>query len=121
MSDDENSSNEEFIYYRERPGWKDIQPLPQDDGPHPVVQIAYTDRCNYIQNNTSMTFDILSLFLVKDVYDYLRAIMKKDEKSQRALDLTSEAIDCNPANYTVWYLLHIMYTLHYIHIGITDV
>ena len=46
MSDDENSSNEEFIYYRERPGWKDIQPLPQDDGPHPVVQIAYTDRCN---------------------------------------------------------------------------
>ena len=33
--------------------------------------------------------------------------MKKDEKSERALDLTSEAIDCNPANYSVWYnLLH---------------
>ena len=47
--------------------------------------------------------------------------MKKDEKSQRALDLTSEAIDCNPANYTVWYLLLIMYMLYIICIGITDV
>lgn len=43
--EDERSSDEDFIYYREKPSWKDIEPLPQDDGPNPVVQIAYTDRC----------------------------------------------------------------------------
>lgn len=32
----------------------------------------------------------------------MRAIIAKGEKSQRALELTTEALRLNPANYTVW-------------------
>lgn len=39
----------------------------------------------------------------REAHDYFRAIMKSGEKSQRALDLTELVIDCNAANYTVWY------------------
>lgn len=44
-SDHSSSAEEEYIFYRDRPDWKDLTPIPQDDGPHPVVKIAYTDAC----------------------------------------------------------------------------
>ena len=52
MASDSSSEGEQisekYVFYRDRPEWSDVTPLPQDDGRHPVVQIAYTDKCNNI-------------------------------------------------------------------------
>ncbi|PPR89606.1 hypothetical protein GOBAR_AA31085 [Gossypium barbadense] len=52
--------------------WRDVTPLPQDDGPNPVVPIAYKEE-------------------FRETMDYFRAIYKADERSPRALRLTRRA------------------------------
>jgi len=83
MSDSEEE-DAPYIPFKDRPEWKDIEPLPQDDGTNPVCRIAYTPQ-----------------FI--ETMDYFRAIMKRDEKSERALSLTAEVLSLNAANYTVWH------------------
>jgi len=75
---------EDFVSFSQRPEWKDITPIKQEDGPNPICAIAYAPQFS-------------------ETMDYFRAILQKDERSQRALELTEEVIRLSPGNYTAWY------------------
>lgn len=62
----------------------DVTPIPQNDGPNPACAIAYTEA-----------FTI--------AYNYLRAMLKTGETSERSLQLTALCLKLNSSNYTVWH------------------
>ncbi|KAJ7532218.1 hypothetical protein O6H91_14G077800 [Diphasiastrum complanatum] len=80
----EDDDGDRWIPFSERSEWSDVQPVPQDDGPYPVVSIAYTSQ-------------------FRETMDYFRAVLARDERSDRSLELTEEAIHMNAGNYTVWH------------------
>ncbi|KAG9064343.1 CAAX geranylgeranyltransferase alpha subunit [Linnemannia hyalina] len=62
------------VPFYQKPEWADVVPIPQDDGPNPLVPIAYTQ-----EYSTTM--------------GYFRAMCRAQEKSERALDLTKIVIE----------------------------
>jgi protein farnesyltransferase/geranylgeranyltransferase type-1 subunit alpha len=74
--------------YADSAEWGDIEPLYQNDGPgQPLAAIMYPEAYS-------------------EAMSYLRAIIAKQETSQRVLDLTEDIIKINPAHYTVWYITY---------------
>jgi hypothetical protein len=64
----------EFIPFKERGDiWKDIEPVPQFSDKVEILKIDYSDK-------------------MKEINDYFRAIIHKNEFSIRAYDLTTELI-----------------------------
>ena len=50
LSSDEEVDGEPpgvWVPYSEREMWKDVEPIEQDDGPNPIVAIAYSEKCKY--------------------------------------------------------------------------
>ncbi|KAL1624903.1 CAAX geranylgeranyltransferase alpha subunit [Diplodia seriata] len=71
-------------FYAESDEWADVEPIPLDDGgPNALAAITYTEDYD-------------------EAMGYLRAIMAKNEMSDRAIALTEDIIQSNPAHYTVW-------------------
>ncbi|CAH2079032.1 unnamed protein product [Thlaspi arvense] len=75
----------ETLPLSEQAEWSDVVPLTQDDGPNPVVPIAYKEE-------------------FRETMDYFRAIYFSDERSPRALRITEKALRVNSGNYTVMIL-----------------
>lgn len=70
--------------YADDPVWTDVTPIEQDDGgSEALATIAYADG-------------------YREASSYLRAVMAAGESSERALALTANVIELNPAHYTVW-------------------
>ena len=70
--------------YADDPAWADVEPIAQNEGgSHPLAAIAYGEEYS-------------------EAMAYLRAVMAKDDLSERVLDLTKDIIIMNPSHYTVW-------------------
>lgn len=89
--DDEDGTPEErWIPYHERDEWKDVTPVDKDAiTEYPVLPVPL---CSIPKNE-----------YVAEVQRYLRAMLNADERSERALDLTRDAIKVNKSDFVAWY------------------
>ena len=78
-------SKNKFVPFIDRDEWDDIDPIEQyEGGIAPIAPIPYPEE--YVE-----------------IMGYFRAILKKDEISQRAFNLTEEVIFHSMGNYTAWH------------------
>lgn len=75
------------------------KPIQCNTSPNHAVRVYFP---YYILSGVHLLNMFVFLSAVTDVFDMFRALLKNDEKSERAFALTVEAIDLNAANYTVW-------------------
>ncbi|KAI1710890.1 protein prenyltransferase alpha subunit repeat domain-containing protein [Ditylenchus destructor] len=80
--------------YRDRAEWKDVQPIYNGEREDAVIKIAASEEFT-------------------DAFAYLRAVLSKNEMSERALELTKTCTMLNAANYSVWqYRRNLLKTLN---------
>ncbi|KAJ1918397.1 CAAX geranylgeranyltransferase alpha subunit [Mycoemilia scoparia] len=75
--------DEDWVPYNQREEWKDIIPMNLPQEPQSVCAIAYDEKYA-----TTMS--------------YFRAIIHKKELSERAWEITNDAIMLNSGHYTAW-------------------
>ncbi|KAL7668916.1 hypothetical protein ACOME3_009598 [Neoechinorhynchus agilis] len=83
--EDNDRMGHTWISYGLRLNWSDVKPIWESKDYLSAFAIKYSER-------------------FRELNAYLRAVLKSGEKSSRVLELTSDAIYLNPANYTAWYL-----------------
>ena len=77
-------------FYHDDELWADVHPVPQDEGGlHPLAAIAYSEEYS-------------------EAMGYLRAVMAKNEFSDRVLNLTEHVISMNAAHYTCLVRGHVL-------------
>ncbi|ORE13253.1 protein prenylyltransferase [Rhizopus microsporus] len=114
------------MLYSENPDWKDVTPIPQDDGPNPLVPIAYSTEYILERNPAHYTVwnyrqDVL-FALNKDLneeLDYIdeiaadqaknyqiwhhrQVIADRLNKGDRELDFINSILEDDPKNYHGW-------------------
>lgn len=94
--------------YSSSPAWSSITPIPLDDGSNYISPSAAAAAATAEGSAARQQQQITPLATIaytpeyEEVTAYLRAVMAKDEMSDRALELTEDVIRLNPAHYTVW-------------------
>lgn len=74
MSNSYQESEDEFVHFKDRGDlWLDIIPIDEFSNEINILKIDYTDS-------------------IREINDYFRAILNKNEISQRSFDLTTELL-----------------------------
>lgn len=81
--DDDSSSLSDFLSYRDRPEWADVEPKSIKTQTS-VMNIKYTPR-------------------YEETFSYFRAMLARDELSERSLALTADCLELQRSNFSVWY------------------
>lgn len=77
------SSSPDFISYRTKPEWADVEPISLRSQSS-IMDIRYSAR-------------------YEETFSYFRAMLVRDELSERSLALTADCIELQRSNFTVWY------------------
>lgn len=77
------SSSPDYVPYRTRPEWADVEPI-SIRTQSSIMDIKYTAR-------------------YEEAFGYFRAMLVRDELSERSLALTADCIELQRSNFSVWY------------------